>query len=142
MTIKNLNELLNNNFVKQKDEKKKKLLKEQQELIDNYNKETIEYSELNNLTLNNFYRNYFDNINGIIKDILYGKKWIKGIRLFYIGITLIFFSLIYFIIYNIKNIKIRKPIKIDKKTELKNFDYNNIVDHSKIINKKCNCKKK
>jgi hypothetical protein len=101
-STKELNELLNTNFTKHKEEKKNKILKEQQELINHYNKEIVPYNDLNNITLDNFYTNYFNNINGIIIDLLYYKTWSKegkDDRLFYLGITFIFISLIYFLIH-------------------------------------------
>ena len=94
---KDLNELLNKNFKDYKEEKKKKILKEQQKIINDYNKEIISYNDLNNLYTNNFYTNYFNNINNIILDLFYYKKWVSDGRLFYLGITFIFISLIYFL---------------------------------------------
>lgn len=94
---KELNELLNSNFNKYKEEKRKQLFEEKQEIIDKYNKEVIPYNNLNKITLNNFYKNYFNNINNIIIDILQYNNWIKDDRLFYLGITFIFISIIYFI---------------------------------------------
>jgi hypothetical protein len=94
---KDLNELLNKNFKDYKEEKKKKILKEQQKIINNYNKEIIPYNDLNNLYTNNFYTNYFNNINNIIIDLFYYKKWVSDGRLFYLGITFIFISFIYFL---------------------------------------------
>lgn len=91
-----LNELLNSNFNKYKEERKKKLLQEQQDILNNYNKEVLPYNNLDN-----FYTNYFNKINEIISDVLSNKKWIKDDRLFYLGVTLIFISLIYLLIYNI-----------------------------------------
>jgi hypothetical protein len=104
---KELNELLNKNFSKYKEDKKNKILKEQQELLNNYNKEIIPYNDLNKITLNNFYTNYFNNINNIIIDLFFYKKWDKDGRLFYLGLTFIFISLIYFIVsfFNYKNIE-------------------------------------
>jgi hypothetical protein len=104
---KELNELINTNFSKYKEEKKQQILKEQQELINNYNKEIVPYNDLNKITFNNFYTNYFNNMNDIITDLLYYKNWIKDGRLFYLGITLIFISLIYFIVtfFNYKKIE-------------------------------------
>jgi hypothetical protein len=87
---------LNNNFSKYKEEKKQQILKEQQELLDNYNKEVIPNNDLNKITFNNFYTNYFNNINDIIIDLFFYKKWVKEGRLFYLGLTFIFISLIYF----------------------------------------------
>jgi hypothetical protein len=92
----NVNEYINNLFNKDKIEKKNQLLKEQQELIDKYNSNSMDKN-------NNFYNNYFDNINGIIYDILFKKTIIKNDRLLYIGITLIFISFFY-LIYRILNI--------------------------------------
>jgi uncharacterized protein YejL (UPF0352 family) len=98
---------LNNKFSKYKEEKKQQILKEQEELLNNYNKEIIPYNDLNKITLNNFYTNYFNNINDIIIDLFFYKKWVKEGRLFYLGITFIFISLIYFIVsfFNYKNIE-------------------------------------
>jgi len=96
---KDLNELLNTNFSKYKEEKRQQILNEQQEIINNYNKEIIPYNDLSKITLNNFYTNYFNNINDIIIDLLYYKNWVKEGRLFYLGVTFIFISLIYFLIY-------------------------------------------
>ena len=100
---KELNQFLNNNFNKNKEEKKKKLLKEQEELINNYNKETTPFNDFNKITLNNFYNNYFNSINNIVFDLLYFRKWIHDGRMFYLGITFIFISLIYFIYFIINN---------------------------------------
>jgi hypothetical protein len=80
---------LNNKFNKYKEEKKQQILKEQQELLNNYNKEIIPYNDLNKITLNNFYTNYFNNINDIIIDLFFYKKWVKEGRLFYLGLTFI-----------------------------------------------------
>lgn len=99
---KELNELLNNNFSKYKEEKKQQILKEQEELLNNYNKEIVPYNDLSKITLHNFYTNYFNNINNIIIDLFFYKKWIKDSRLFYLGLTFIFISLIYFIVYQYK----------------------------------------
>jgi len=96
---KELNESLNLNFNNYKEEKKKQILKEQQELLNHYNKEVIPYNDLNNLHTNNFYTNYFNNINNIIVDLFHYNKWISDGRLFYLGITFIFISLIYFLYY-------------------------------------------
>jgi hypothetical protein len=96
---KDLNELLKQNFNNYKEEKKNKILKEQQEILNHYNKEIIPYNNLNNLQINNFYTNYFNNINNFIVDLFYYEKWVSDGRLFYLGITFIFISLIYFI-YN------------------------------------------
>jgi hypothetical protein len=101
---KELSDLLNDNFNKYKEEKKKQILKEQQELLNHYNKEIIPYNDLNKITLNNFYTNYFNNINDIIIDLLHYKKWFHDGRLFYLGITFIFISLIYFLIYKYKRL--------------------------------------
>jgi hypothetical protein len=95
---KELSELLNNNFNKYKEDKKKQILAEQQELINKYNNEIIPYNDLNIITVDNFYTNYFNNINNIVIDLLHSKKWIKDGRLFYLGITFIFISFIYFLI--------------------------------------------
>jgi hypothetical protein len=94
---KDFNELLNKNLNDYKKEKKKKILKEQQEILNHYNKEIIPYNDLNNLFTTNFYTNYFNNINNIIVDLFYYKKWVSDGRLFYLGITFIFISLIYFL---------------------------------------------
>jgi hypothetical protein len=104
---KDLNELLNTNFNKYKEEKQQQILNEQQEIINNYNKEIIPYNDFNKITLNNFYTNYFNNINNIIIDLFFYKKWDKDGRLFYLGLTFIFISLIYFIVsfFNYKNIE-------------------------------------
>jgi len=110
---KDLNELLNKNFKDYKEEKKNKILKEQEEILNHYNNETIPYNDLNNLQTNNFYTNYFNNINNIIVDLFYYKKWVSDGRLFYLGITFIFISLIYFI-YNLCITLIQK---INKKIE-------------------------
>lgn len=95
---KELNELLNNNFNKYKEDKKQQIIKEQEQILNNYNKEIIPYNDLNKITLNNFYTNYFNNIN----DIIIYKNWFSNGRLFYLGITFIFISLIYFLIYKYK----------------------------------------
>jgi hypothetical protein len=97
---KDLNELLTKNFNNYKEEKKKQILKEQKEILNHYNKEVIPYNDLNNLQTTNFYTNYFNNINNIIIDLFYYKKWVSDGRLFYLGITFILISLIYFI-YNL-----------------------------------------
>jgi uncharacterized protein YejL (UPF0352 family) len=104
---KELNELLNTNFSKYKEEKQQQILKEQQELLNNYNKEIIPYNDLSKITLNNFYTNYFNNINDIITDLFYYKKWFGDGRLFYLGLTFIFIGLIYFIVtfFNYKKIE-------------------------------------
>jgi hypothetical protein len=94
---KDLNELLNKNFKDYKEEKKNKILKEQEEILNHYNKEIIPYNNLNNLQTDNFYTNYFNNINNIIVDLFYYNKWVSDGRLFYLGITFIFISLIFFI---------------------------------------------
>ena len=94
---KDLNELLNKNFKDYKERKKNKILEEQQEILNHYNKEIVPYNDLNNLQTTNFYTNYFNNINNIIIDLFYYKKWVSDGRLFYLGITFIFTSLIYFI---------------------------------------------
>jgi hypothetical protein len=106
---KDLNELLEKNFNDYKEKKKEKNLKEHQELLNYYNNKIIPYNDLNNLNTTNFYTNYFNNINNIIVDLFYYKKLDNDGRLFYLGITFVFISLIYFLynfIYNLFKKKI------------------------------------
>ena len=105
---KELSELLNNNFNKYKEEKKQKIQKEQKEIIDKYNNVIIPYNNLNTIGFYNFYKNYFNNTSYILIDLIYYKKFVHDGRLFYLGITFIFISLIYFLYVILNNI-----IKID-----------------------------
>jgi hypothetical protein len=94
MNNKELTQHINDVFNTHKNKKKNDLLKEQQELIDKYNNDSMNEKDLKQI---NFF-NYFDNINDIISDILSKKNFIKEDRLFYIGITFIFISILYFIL--------------------------------------------
>lgn len=94
MNNKELTQHINDVFNTHKKKKKNDLLKEQQELIDKYNNDSMNEKDLKQIN----YKNYFDNINDIISDILSKKNFIKEDRLFYIGITFIFISIVYFIL--------------------------------------------
>jgi hypothetical protein len=98
MNNKELTQHINDVFNTHKNKKKNDLLKEQQELIDKYNNDSMNEKDLKQINFFNFYINYFDNINDIISDILSKKNFIKEDRLFYIGITFIFISILYFIL--------------------------------------------
>lgn len=94
MNNKELTQHINDVFNTHKNKKKNDLLKEQQELIDKYNYDSMNERDLKQIN----YKNYFDNINDIISDILSKKNFIKEDRLFYIGITFIFISIVYLIL--------------------------------------------